>query len=458
MTAVTRVTLLRGIAVVALLASGVLMADSLHPERGYCPLDAACDKARRSPLGTIAGVPTSAVGAGAFGAVLLLTFLPLGWVRRILRPAGLVAAFSALVFIAYQLIVLRSICPYCIVADTAGLAVGATVMGWRPPTMRMEKDHRSESLGARLRWTVAAGVVLAAPVLWPRGPAAPGWVPLPEAASVDFAPLREESPATSSAPATSSMVGGIERDDPSPASAVEDPPPSVADPAPPVAVAPAPTPVEAPSAPPSATPSPPAPTASPEPTPPRAVVLPAPEAPPRVPERRPAPAPAASPAPAPPAAPSVVIVEYLNAHCGHCRATHDRLERVLSTMRVTARRARVYVWSTGEPPLWAKACACAPSAAQEAALFEALLRGEQDDRAVWDAVARAGLDAQAISACIARREPDARLAAERGRVLAARLAMLPTFDIGRRRLQGEQSEAELRDAIEAAVADARPRR
>jgi predicted DsbA family dithiol-disulfide isomerase len=65
---------------------------------------------------------------------------------------------------------------------------------------------------------------------------------------------------------------------------------------------------------------------------------------------------------------------------------------------------------------------------------------------------RAGLDAGALRTAIAtggvapRLERDLRIAGSAG------LEGLPTLDIGRRRLLGEQSEGELREAIVAALA------
>jgi predicted DsbA family dithiol-disulfide isomerase len=150
------------------------------------------------------------------------------------------------------------------------------------------------------------------------------------------------------------------------------------------------------------------------------------------------------------AEPEVVVVEFLNPFCPHCRTTHARLERVLPTVAARVRRYRVYVWSSAEPPLWARACACAAARGKEDALFEELTRAPRDTPdAVWAAARRVGLDAGALAGCLGCAQTATRLDGERQRVLASSIRHLPTLDVGRRRLEGEQTEGELRAAIEA---------
>jgi len=73
---VRRTAALRIAALAALLASAVLTSDHLHPDREFCPLAEACAAARESPLGTLAGVPTSVVGMVAFGGLILAGVIP----------------------------------------------------------------------------------------------------------------------------------------------------------------------------------------------------------------------------------------------------------------------------------------------------------------------------------------------------------------------------------------------
>jgi uncharacterized membrane protein/protein-disulfide isomerase len=388
------VLVLRLCCLVALLASAALTADTLNPGRQFCPLDAACAKARNSALGSFFGVKTSVLGLAAFSGLFLLTLLPLDAARRVARPAAWLAGAAGLAFVVYQALVLGTFCPLCLVADLCGLGAAAAAFAWPGPLLYRGRAKKRppvvESGPARLRWAFGAQLVVGLPLLWPTPPAKPSWVALPvdtttSMASIDvaaeFAPYLAEAT------------------DPS-ADAIPSPPRDR-----PVAT-PAPLPGSA------------------EP-PPVAVI-----APPRPPVRE------------------IVVLEYLNAFCSHCRATHARLDRVVAGFGRPVRRHRVYVWSSNQVPLWARACAVAAKQGREDAMFDALLATErQDDRAIRAAAARAGVDLSEIDApeVTARLERDRRLANQ------ARLEGLPTFDVGRRRLMGEQSESELLDALRAAT-------
>ena len=72
---------------------------------------------------------------------------------------------------------------------------------------------------------------------------------------------------------------------------------------------------------------------------------------------------------------------------------------------------------------------------------------------IWAAAERAGLDVSALAACVNRGDADERLGRVYARVKAATITGLPTLDLGRRRLEGEQTEEELREAVAAAEAD-----
>jgi hypothetical protein len=171
---------------------------------------------------------------------------------------------------------------------------------------------------------------------------------------------------------------------------------------------------------------------------------------PTPPPPRPAAAPAERASPKP--IPEVTLVEFLNAFCAHCRATHTRIDRAVASSSVRVRRYRVYVWSSPTPPLWAQACACAAPTGQEDALFSELLEEPRDTpEAVWAAARRAGVDVRALMAAVQRGDAAARFEGERRRVAASSIRYLPTLDIGRRRLQGEQSEEDVRRAIQAAA-------
>jgi predicted DsbA family dithiol-disulfide isomerase len=150
----------------------------------------------------------------------------------------------------------------------------------------------------------------------------------------------------------------------------------------------------------------------------------------------------------------VEVVEYLNPFCAHCRATYERLQRVLASFPSPVRVRRVYVWTTRDVPLWAKGCACAREQSREPSYFGELVRLPRDTESEARAAAsRAGLDVARWSACVL--EPDTLVPLSRmhAAVDAAGIRLLPTIDVGRRRLNGEQSEDELREALEAALSE-----
>jgi protein-disulfide isomerase len=125
---------------------------------------------------------------------------------------------------------------------------------------------------------------------------------------------------------------------------------------------------------------------------------------------------------------------------------------------MTIRFRRVYTWSSSEPPLWARVCVAARGQGLEERLFAEMLHARDESASeVWDAARRAGADLDALRVAMEAPETHDRLARHRQAVAAARLTGLPTLDVGRRRLMGEQSEAEIREALDAARALTRGR-
>jgi uncharacterized membrane protein/predicted DsbA family dithiol-disulfide isomerase len=511
---------LRLSALAGLTVSAMLVADAVNPGRGFCPLEEACALAGDSPLGSVLGVPTARIGAVAFALLFVLSVLPHRLARAALRPAGLLAALAGVTFLGYQALVLHSFCPLCVVADSAGIVAGIAVLtGWATTG---SSAGFVETTASRMAWLAIGVIAVGAPLAWPRPEPEPALIPVPELAleQADLAlarevPLEPSTPPTivespdsaatrpteverpSAVPAPSSSRGIDTTPQVTPPVVPVAPPPESA--APPDDVIPATIPQAAPPL------EPPVPARPPEPPPAEPVTLPpappAPPAPPVIPvpvvpppppaaihaaeqpvaaretvrPKTPPPAAVSKPAappraaePAKAAAPKTqaaapvqqaVITEFLNPFCPHCRATHARLENVLRTIATPVRRYRVYVWSSGAPPLWAQACAAAASSGKEDVLFAELLRASRDvPNEIWAAVRRAGLDPSALDVSIRSGNSNTRLQAERHRVSASAIRRLPTLDIGKWRLEGEPSEAELRNAINVAVAAASPAR
>jgi 2-hydroxychromene-2-carboxylate isomerase len=132
---------------------------------------------------------------------------------------------------------------------------------------------------------------------------------------------------------------------------------------------------------------------------------------------------------------------------------HRRIHSVLHALGVEGRFRRVYTWSSHDYPLWARALVYAHTVGKEDRLFEELLvaKSQRVDE-VFAAANRAGLDVAALRQALQDPTPPARLVRDRDLAQKARLQGLPTIDIGRRRMMGEVSEADVRDAIQAALA------
>lgn len=438
MTLPRRVLIVRVACLLALVASAALIHDTLRPERGFCPLEAACAKARSSALGSFFGVPTSAIGALGFFGMFMLTLLPPVWARRLTRPAAFAAGIAGLVLIGYQAIVLRSFCPFCLVADLSGMLAAVASIGWEePPVRRAGKSSGGEYMHVRMRWALAALLAVGGPFFWPQPPVRPAWVTIQNPLAFEPEPVPEVAAPTAPEPVAVPV--------PMPSAPVREPDPM--------------------------------PSGSPMPSSIAADPLSAPWAPgpdgadgtgtghgsgsahgssagsvARVAEPQP-PAPALEPAKPPPPR-ELLIVEYLNPFCPHCRATHARLEKVLASISGPVRRRRIYVWNTEDAPLWARACACAAAQEKEDQLFEELVKAkDQGLDELRAASARAGVDHVVLSGCMFRREPPPRVIKDKELMKQTKLEGLPTLDIGHRRLMGEQSEAELREAIDAALTE-----
>jgi uncharacterized membrane protein/protein-disulfide isomerase len=446
-----RLVLLRLTAMAGLVVSALLTYDKLHPDRAFCPLAEACKQAGASALGSLFGVPTSLIGLGAFGGLFLLTLLPADVARRPLKLAGVLGALGGAVFFGYQALALDAYCPLCLIADAAGLAAGALTLGWGPGA---RGRGGSEGGGARVAWLLAAALAVVVPFAWPRTPR-PAFVEITPAADLfeDEAPA-EPAPAVAAAkpaakpptvavpPATSTqppsrLPPGSRQGIPArPGEPLPLPPPLPGTTA--SGAAPAPAPATTAARPPSAV----ATTSAKPPTPAAG-----------------APTAGAPSSSGPVAANEILVVEYLNAYCPHCRATHARLEQAIAATGLKVRKRRVYTWATTDYPAWARACALAQSFGLEDRMFDELLRSRGPDVGeVKAAAARAGLDVAALDAALKDPNPPPRLVKDRQLFTQARLQGLPTLDIGRRRLMGEQTEAELRAALEAARPPAAPPR
>jgi protein-disulfide isomerase len=139
----------------ALVASAILLVDYVRPAPVFCAAEGGCGVVRRSAFAYPLGVPTPLLGLGGFLAIGLAQLLP-GRRARLAQVAlaGVGGAVAA-AFIAIQ-IGLKTICPYCAVADVAallllGLSVLRLSRGSDPP------EQKAHLAAAVLAVVVAVG-------------------------------------------------------------------------------------------------------------------------------------------------------------------------------------------------------------------------------------------------------------------------------------------------------------
>ena len=100
--------------------------------------------------------------------------------------------------------------------------------------------------------------------------------------------------------------------------------------------------------------------------------------------------------------------------------------------------------------MWA--CICAGAQGKEEAFLAELLQTARDDeRSIRAAAQRASIDLEELDRCMGEPATRERLEQNRRARQAAGIQELPTIDIGRWRLMGEQSEAEILDTLNSAA-------
>jgi uncharacterized membrane protein/glutaredoxin len=155
--------------VVGLLVSAYLAIVDFAGGSTLCLAGSDCDAVRASAYGHVAGLPVAALGAGYFLAVLLVAAIRTRWQPRLLQVLGGAGLGAAVVFVGLQGLILRAWCPYCLVADTAALAIGLRAL-WPEPARSTPGALSRGIVGAALAVAVLALGYAANPV----GAANPG--------------------------------------------------------------------------------------------------------------------------------------------------------------------------------------------------------------------------------------------------------------------------------------------
>ena len=148
----------------ALVAMGVCMAmllDYILPSPAFCGFKAGCEEVTHSAYGRPLGVPLPLWGLGAFGAFYSLTLFPAGRLGKLIGPAAVLAGAGGLSFILLQLLVIRRVCPLCMVIDASALFIAACELIAAPKTVAVALSPRRRAV-----WGAAAVVALGIAPLW----------------------------------------------------------------------------------------------------------------------------------------------------------------------------------------------------------------------------------------------------------------------------------------------------
>lgn len=187
----------RVFALVALAVCMAMLMDYLLPSPAFCGFKAGCEEVTRTVFGRPLGVPLPLWGLGAFGAFYGLTLFPAGRLGKLVGPAAILAGLSGLGFILLQVLVIRRLCPLCLIIDTAALMIAAIELGVSPARGgeggssspagenlgQSSSDSTGRALGQSPRrprrwfWAGAAVVALAIAPVWTLVKPAP---PVPE--------------------------------------------------------------------------------------------------------------------------------------------------------------------------------------------------------------------------------------------------------------------------------------
>jgi len=114
--------------VVGLAVSGYLFGLDLFATRAFCLARLDCETVRTSAFAKIFGVPVAAIGILFFGAALGLCLMRGSGRHRWLVVLSGIGVGGSVVFLYLQGAVLNAVCPYCLVAEAAAVAIAYLVV------------------------------------------------------------------------------------------------------------------------------------------------------------------------------------------------------------------------------------------------------------------------------------------------------------------------------------------
>jgi protein-disulfide isomerase len=140
-------------ALVGLVASVMLAIDYARPTPVFCAENIGCAALRNSSYAAWLGVSTPMVGAVGFFLLAVVTLVNAPLARGLQLVGAAIAGLMGLFFIVVQVRIGRY-CPYCLVADSSGIACALAATGrlW----------ISGDAPAPRAAWTTGAGLVAAA--------------------------------------------------------------------------------------------------------------------------------------------------------------------------------------------------------------------------------------------------------------------------------------------------------
>jgi uncharacterized membrane protein/predicted DsbA family dithiol-disulfide isomerase len=163
------ISLVRLFTLVALAASAALFVDYTSYSPTFCTAtNSGCGAVRASGYGYLLGmIPVPLAGLIGFGAVLVVSLLPAGGLRkRLLAPLAVGGAAIGLLLFALQALVIKRYCEYCMAADASSLLIAVFAVLHRQAIAGTPSDQNREHM-ARWSWAALGGLAIAAPLVWP---------------------------------------------------------------------------------------------------------------------------------------------------------------------------------------------------------------------------------------------------------------------------------------------------
>jgi len=150
------------------------------------------------------------------------------------------------------------------------------------------------------------------------------------------------------------------------------------------------------------------------------------------------------------------IVDFVDFECPYCRRQHARLTEILADygerVRVITKHDPLPMHPHAREAARFACCAEEQGAEPGHAMADALFTHDDlSEAGCFECARQVGLNQAALRECLQSDRPDARLRADQAEAARAEVRQLPTCFIGDQRFEGLQSEATLREAIEAAL-------